>query len=44
MAEWTERAALLFTNEGLEKLQNANACSRIKVRSLLQNFGKGRSR
>jgi tRNA A37 threonylcarbamoyladenosine dehydratase len=24
MAEWTERAALLFTNEGLEKLQNAN--------------------
>jgi tRNA A37 threonylcarbamoyladenosine dehydratase len=31
MAEWTERAALLFTNEGLEKITNANdACSRIR--------------
>ncbi len=24
MAEWTERAELLFTKEGLENLQNAN--------------------
>ena len=24
MAEWTERAELLFTKEGLDNLQNAN--------------------
>ena len=29
MAEWTERAELLFKKEGLEKLQNAKTSKKI---------------
>ncbi|GAA6767831.1 hypothetical protein AAFH68_37820 [Flavobacterium sp. CGRL1] len=47
MAEWTERAELLFTKEGLENLRNAN----VLVVGLggvgsfaAEFFGKSRSR
>ena len=35
MAEWTERAELLFEKEGLEKLQNAKVLFTLPV---LQEF------
>jgi tRNA A37 threonylcarbamoyladenosine dehydratase len=40
MAEWTERAELLFKKEGLDKLHNANVYSRAGgVGSLQLSFG-----